>query len=169
MSFRDAGLHQLMEEALVPGASWAIVRDGRIAEVASCGVRHAQSPFSVDENTVFDAASLSKPVFADVVLQLVDQNQLTVDTLLADRLVNYIVADPRASSITIAHVLSHSAGLPNWRTLDLPLRTYIPHGERFSYSEEGFLDLQRVVEAATGEKLDGLAQRLVFEPLGMKR
>src|SRR5215813_9661574 len=83
MSFWDAGLHQLMEEALVPGASWAIVRDGRIAEVASCGVRHAQSPLSVDDNTVFDAASLRKPVFADVVLQLVDQNQLTLDTLLA--------------------------------------------------------------------------------------
>src|SRR5262245_43090291 len=158
MSFWDAGLHQLMEEALVPSASWAIVRDGRIAEVASCGVRHAQSQLSVDENTVFDAASLSKPVFADVVLQLVDQNQLTLDTLLADRLVNYIVADPRASSITIAHVLSHSAGLPNWRTLDLPLRTYFPPGERFSYSGEGFLYLQRVVEAVTGEKLDGLAQ-----------
>ena len=62
MSFWDAGLPQLMNEALVPGASLAIIRGGRIAEVVICGVRHSRSPLSVDENTVFDAASLSKPI-----------------------------------------------------------------------------------------------------------
>ena len=169
MSFWDAGLPQLMNEALVPGASLAIIRGGRIAEVVSCGVRHSRSPLSVDENTVFDAASLSKPIFAHVVLQLVDQGQLTLDTLLADQLAGYIANDPRASSISVAHALSHSSGLPNWRTLEHPLRTYFSPGERFSYSGEGFLYLQRVVEAVTGEQLDRLAQKLVFEPLGMTR
>ena len=169
MSFWDAGLPQLMNEALVPGASLAIIRGGRIAEVVSCGVRHSRSPLSVDENTVFDAASLSKPIFAQVVLQLVDQGQLTLDTLLVDQLAGYIANDPRASSISVAHALSHSSGLPNWRTLEHPLRTYFSPGERFSYSGEGFLYLQRVVEALTGEPLEGLAQKLVFEPLGMTR
>ena len=169
MAFWDAGLSQLMNEALVPGASLAIIRDGRIAEVVSCGVRHSRSPLSVDENTVFDAASLSKPIFAQVVLQLVDQGQLTLDTLLVDQLAGYIANDPRASSISVAHALSHSSGLPNWRSLEHPLRTYFSPGERFSYSGEGFLYLQRVVEALTGEPLEGLAQKLVFEPLGMTR
>ena len=169
MSFWDAGLPQLMNEALVPGASLAIIRGGRIAEVVSCGVRHSRSPLSVDENTVFDAASLSKPIFAQVVLQLVDQGQLTLDTLLVDQLAGYIANDPRASSISVAHALSHSSGLPNWRSLEHPLRTYFSPGERFSYSGEGFLYLQRVVEAVTGEPLEGLAQKLVFEPLGMTR
>ena len=98
----------------------AIVRDGRLGEGASCGFRHTRSPLSVDEDTVFDAASLSKPAFAHVVLQLVDQGQLTLDALLVDRLADYIVDDPRASSIAIAHALSHCAGLPNWCTLDHP-------------------------------------------------
>src|SRR5215470_5367177 len=169
MSFWDADLPQLMNEALVPGASLAIIRGGRIAEVVSCGVRHTRSPLSVDENTVFAAASLSKPIFAQVVLQLVDQGQLTLDALLVDRLADYIAYDPRASSISVAHALNHSSGLPNWRSLDHPLRTYFAPGERFSYSGEGFLYLQRVVEAVTGEKLDRLAQKLVFEPLGMTR
>jgi len=124
MSFWDAGLPQLMNEALVPGASLAIIRGGRIAEVVSCGVRHSRSPLSVDENTVFDAASLSKPIFAQVVLQLVDQGQLTLDTLLVDQLAGYIANDPRASSISVAHALSHSSGLPNWRSLEHPLRTF---------------------------------------------
>jgi len=169
MSFWDVGLPQLMNEALVPGASLAIIRDGRIADVVSCGVRHTRSPLSVDENTVFDAASLSKPIFAQIVLQLVDQGKLTLDTLLVDQLADYIADDPRASSISVAHALSHSAGLPNWRSLEHPLRTYFAPGDRFSYSGEGFLYLQRVVEAVTGEQLDRLSQKLVFEPLGMTR
>src|SRR5262245_45118276 len=169
MSFWNAELQQLMDEALVPGAAAAIVRDGHLAEVAGCGVRHVRSPLPVDAYTVFDAASLSKPVFAYLVLQLVDQGKLKLDTLLADHLQSYIVDDPRAASITSDHMLSHSACLPNWRNLDYPLRTYFQPGERFSYSGEGFLYLQRVIEAVAGERLDGLAQSLVFGPLGMNR
>src|SRR5262245_9176619 len=114
MSFWDAGLPQLMNEALVPGASLAIIRGGRIAEVVSCGVRHSGSLLSVDENTVFDAASLSKPIFAQVVLQLVDQGQLTLDTLLVDQLAGYIANDPvhlRSQSLMhLATALAYRTG-----------------------------------------------------------
>ena len=169
MSFRSTDLRQLMGEALVPGIALAIVRDGRLVELASYGIRHVRSPLWVDEFTVFDAASLSKPVFAYLVLQLVDEGKVNLHTLLASCLPDYISDDPHASSITIDHALSHSAGLPNWRSLDYPLRTYFRPGERFSYSGEGFLYLQRVIENVTGDRLDALAQRLIFEPLGMHR
>jgi CubicO group peptidase (beta-lactamase class C family) len=69
-------LPRLMDEVLVPSAAIAIIRDSRLAEVVSCGDRHTPNQLSVDEDIVFDAASLSKPVFAQVVLQLLDQGRV---------------------------------------------------------------------------------------------
>jgi CubicO group peptidase (beta-lactamase class C family) len=165
----DAEYHRLIGEACVPGIASAIIRDARLDRYVCCGVRGVQSPAPVDENTVFDAASLSKPVFAHAVLQLVDRGYLSLDTPLVNDLPGYLPADPCASLITARYVLSHSAGLPNWRNADLPLKTYFRPGERFSYSGEGFLLLQRVVEGLTEERIDTLAERLVLRPFEMAR
>jgi CubicO group peptidase (beta-lactamase class C family) len=164
-SATDVG--RLISEAQVPGLSMAVIRNGSIETLASAGVRNARDGTLVDEQTIFDAASLSKPVFAYAVLQLVDTGALALDMPLARHVPDYVPDDPRANAIAIRHVLSHSSGLPNWRGTDLPLKTYFPPGERFSYSGEGFVWLQRVVEAITGDAIDVVLRRLVFEPLKM--
>jgi CubicO group peptidase (beta-lactamase class C family) len=164
-----ADLEQLLKDGRVPGLSFAIIRDGKTVETKALGVRDASTAIPVDENTIFEAASLSKPVFAYAVLQLVDAGVLSLDTPLSKYVPDHVKDDPRAASITVRHVLSQSSGLPNWRGKANPLKTYFQPGERFSYSGEGFLWLQQVVEAVTGESFNSVMARLVFDPLEMRR
>ena len=165
----SADFRRLMQEAAVPGVAAAVIEGGRQGYPVCCGLRSATAPELVDERTVFEAASLTKPVFAHAVLQLADQGCLSLDTPLGHYLPNYIPRDNRASTITARHVLSHSTGLPNWRTADFPLRTYFQPGKQFSYSGEGYLYLQKAIEAVTRQKLHTLVDELVFRPLGMTR
>jgi CubicO group peptidase (beta-lactamase class C family) len=160
---------QLISDAQVPGLSMAVTRNGGVETLTAAGMRNARDGTPIDQQTIFDAASLSKSVFAYAVLQLIDGGALKLDMPLAHRVPDYVPDDPRASTVTVRHVLSHTCGLPNWRADDLPLRTYFSPGERFSYSGEGFVWLQRVVEVITGEPIDIVLRRLVFEPLEMRR
>jgi len=164
-----AKIAQLITDAHVTGLSMAIIRNGSIESVTAAGVRNARDGALINEHTIFDAASLSKPVFAYAVLQLIDAGVLALDTPLARHVSDYVPDDPRAGAIAVRHVLSHTSGLPNWRTSDFPLKTYFAPGARFSYSGEGFVWLQRTVEAITGDPINVLLHRLVFEPLEMRQ
>jgi CubicO group peptidase (beta-lactamase class C family) len=162
-----ADIRRLLTDSLLPGLSMAVVRDGEAVEPTAAGIRNASTGVPVDVHTVFEAASLSKPVFAYAVLQLVDAGQLSLDTPLSRYVPDYALDDRRAAEVTVRNVLSHTTGLPNWRNKEYSLKTYFPPGERFSYSGEGFVWLQRVVETISGEPLDAVLQRLVFGPLQM--
>jgi CubicO group peptidase (beta-lactamase class C family) len=154
-------------EGAIDGLALALIKDGEIIQGFS-GHSDQKKRLLVTAQTVFPAASLSKPVFAYAVLKLVDQGVLSLDMPLAG-FVDYAPGDEFAAEITAAHVLSHTTGFPNWRSSEQPLKSYFRPGDRFSYSGEGFVFLQRVVERLTGESLEATAQRLVFEPLGMTR
>lgn len=159
---------RLMREGNVPGLSMAIVRKGRPTRLQGFGVRNSASKDPVTADTVFEAASLSKPVFAYAVLKLVDQGKLSLDAPLSGYLAKpYLENDDRLAKITARLVLSHRTGFRNWRSDD-GLKIYFTPGERFSYSGEGFVYLQTVVEHITGKKLNEVMNELVFEPLGMK-
>ena len=157
----------LMHQADVPGLAIAIVRNGKPAWQHNFGVKNAKTNQPVTDDTIFEAASLSKPVFTYAVLKLVDQGKLALDTPLSNYLPKpYIENDDRLNKITARIVLSHRTGFPNWRN-DGPLAIKFIPGERFSYSGEGFVYLQTVVAQTTGKPLNDLMNELVFTPLGM--
>jgi len=163
-----ARLPALMEAAGIPAVSIAVIRDHEIAWSTARGARRVGGDEAVDENTLFQAASLSKPVVAYTVLRLVDQDVIDLDRPLSGYLAYDDVAhDERAARITARHVLSHRSGFPNWRRGKLT--TEFEPGERYQYSGEGFLYLQAVLEDRTGLPLAELVEFETFEPLGMER
>jgi CubicO group peptidase (beta-lactamase class C family) len=161
----------LMTEADIPGLSIAVIRDSKVIWTRGFGVTNSETKARVNDNTVFEAASLTKPVFAYAVLKLVDNGKLDLDTPLVKYLPGrYDVGDdPRLDQITARHVLSHTTGFPNWRPRgDKTLKMYFSPGLRFSYSGEGFVYLSKVVEQITGESQQAFIKRTVFDPLHMK-
>jgi CubicO group peptidase (beta-lactamase class C family) len=163
----DSTIPALMRAGEIPGLSVAVVRDGDLFWSGAFGVRNTTTQERVDRNTIFDAASLTKPVFAYAVLRLVDRGMIGLDKPIADVLTNMRMQhDARYLRITPRHVLSHSTGLPNWGGDRLDL-AFDP-GTNWGYSGEGFVWLSRAVERLTGLPTNELLRREVFEPLGMR-
>lgn len=157
----------LMQQGGVPGMSIALIRGGKTIWLHGFGVKDKKTGEPVRADTVFEAASLSKPVFTYGVLKLVDQGKLDLDTPLSSYLAKPYVPDERVGKITARLVLSHRTGFPNWRGDDGSLPIYFSPGERFSYSGEGYIYLQHVVEQITGKPLDVYMDEVAFKPLGM--
>ena len=165
----EQDLPELMKKADVPGLSIAIIRNGAVVWHHAFGVKNSTTKEPVTDYTVFEAASLSKPVFAYAVMKLVDAGKFDLDKPLNQYLPgDYDVGpDARLGQVTARRVLSHTTGFPNWRGGDAQLKFYFTPGEKFSYSGEGFVYLSRVVERITGEKFNDFMKRMVFDPLGM--
>ncbi|WP_051315415.1 serine hydrolase domain-containing protein [Algoriphagus terrigena] len=158
---------EIIKEAEIPGISYTSLEAGKLTNSVALGQANKSGKL-LDKETVFSAASLSKPIFAYLVMQLVDEGILTLDAPLSSYYTYADIEDePHSKLVTAKMVLSHTSGLPNWRSGKLRFK-YAP-GERFSYSGEGYVWLQRVVEHLKGRSLEELAQEYVFVPLGMTR
>ncbi|HET9228281.1 MAG TPA: serine hydrolase [Thermoanaerobaculia bacterium] len=166
----ETELPRLIQAAGIPGASMAVIRDGKVDWVGAAGVIAPGSTIPVRTDTVFRAASLTKPVFAYIVFRLADRGVIDLDAPLAGY-ISYPRAehDERHKKITARTVLSHTTGFPNWAWGQDHIPFQFTPGEAWGYSGEGFVYLQKAVEKLTGMNLADLARREVFDPLGMNR
>ena len=140
-----------LEQANTLALSMAIVDDGKLAWRGAFGVRDTASRAPADDETVFEAGSVSKTVFAYAALKLCDRGTLDLDTPLTKYTSErFIAGDPRLDLITTRHVLSHTTGFQNWRSKKEPLKIHFTPGERFGYSGEGYNYLQTVISRLTG-------------------
>jgi CubicO group peptidase (beta-lactamase class C family) len=164
----DREIPPLCREQGVPGLSLALIQGGVLAATWEFGVRNVETGEPVDADTVFQGASLSKPVFALGVRRLCEQGMLDLDRPLREYLLDsYALGDPRIDRITARMVLSHQTGLPNWRPDGQDLVTLRAPGLGFGYSGEGYVYLQRVVEQLTGLSLEAYLWATGLDPLGM--
>ena len=160
-------LPRQMQALGVPGIGIAVVERGRLAWSRGFGVLQVGRDARVDDDTLFEMASLSKPVFAYAVMQLVQRGDMALDALLVDYVrPDYLGASAWIERISVRDVLRHTTGLPNWR--EHPdtekLVPAVEPGQRIDYSGEAFTWLQLAVEAVTGESLD---QAMVAEMLSL--
>jgi CubicO group peptidase (beta-lactamase class C family) len=165
------GLPRQMQALGVPGVGIAVVERGRLAWSRGFGLLQAGQDARVDDATLFEVASMSKPVFAYAVLLLVDRGVLALDSpVVAYHRPAYLAEHPWIDRITVRDVLRHSTGLPNWRKdpEKEKLMPVVEPGTRIDYSGEAFVWLQLAVEAVTGESLDQTMRRLLFSPAGMR-
>lgn len=132
-------------------------------------------PFNLNDESIFQAASLSKPLFAYIVMRMVDNGEINLDTPICEYTDIERFADKEeAKKLTPRIVLSHRSGLPNWAespsSEEWPSSTInfkYPADSCFAYSGEGYAYLQRAVEAIRHSTLDEIARKEVFEPLNM--
>jgi CubicO group peptidase (beta-lactamase class C family) len=171
----ESRIPELMAEARIPGLGICLVADTEIAWCGAFGVTDAETGGPVGPATAFQAASLSKPVFAYTVLQLVDEGLLDLDRPMVEYVglekarslhLGDSFDDPRVEKITTRMILTHTAGFPNWRRNGELVILFDP-GERFGYSGEAFGLLQQAVEQITELPLEELVRVRTFEPLGM--
>lgn len=189
----DAKIHTLMTQTHANGMVVAVIDRGKVSYVQSYGIRNAKGdPLTTD--TVMYGASLTKTVFAYTVMQLVDRGIIKLDTPLAADLDNPLPTygpdpvfpdkygpykdladDPRWKLITPRMCLTHSTGFSNFFFIepDQKLRIHFDPGAHFSYSGEGLILLQFVIEH--GRKAQGLGldvgdlTHANFSRLGMTR
>ena len=189
-SYTPRPVTELMARENVPGISVAVVEDGRIVWARAFGVADRATGAPATPQTMFQAASVSKPVAATGALALVDQGVLSLDRPVNEQLRSWQVpAYDFTEVVTLRRLLSHTAGLtvhgfPGYRT-DEPLPTVtqvlagaapantaavrvdIQPGSRWRYSGGGTTVAQLLMTDATGEAFPLLMERLVLRPLGM--
>ncbi len=186
-------LEQMIRRTKLPGLSIAVIEDGAIAWARGFGVREAGKEAPIDEATLFQAASISKPVAALGALILAERGELDLDTDVNEMLTRWKLPQGNgsdASRVTPRHLMSHTAGLtvhgfPGY-AIDAkrPTLAQILDGEApantaavgvefpvgaWWYSGGGYTVLQMLMEDVAERPFEELLRELVLEPLGMER
>ncbi|WP_299762010.1 serine hydrolase domain-containing protein [uncultured Pontibacter sp.] len=181
----DQKINQLMQEAQVQGLAVTVFNNNQPVYKKAFGYKNYQAKEPLKTGTNLYGASLSKAVFAVLVMKLVEEGTLDLDKPLQTYLPQPIYTfkpqtkwhdnfsdlenDSLYSQMTARMCLAHTSGFPNWRWFeeDQKLRVKYKPGAKYSYSGEGLVYLQVVLEKMPGKTLEQLAQEKILKPAGM--
>ena len=181
----DQKIRMLMKNANVSGLAISIFNNNKPVYKKTFGYKNLVTKKQITSTSNFYGASLSKAVFAVLVMKFVEEGLLDLDKPLQDYLpkpiFNYptktkwhdhysdLQSDTLYKKITARMCLSHTSGFPNWRSNepDEKLRVKFKPGLKYSYSGEGLVYLQVVLEHMFNKSLEDLMASKIFSPLGM--
>lgn len=190
----DRGVVGFMDKHQVPGASIAISYSGKLLYARGFGIKDRSDPAAVTTNSLFRIASLSKPITAVAILQLIQNKKLKLEDRVCDVLGLANPTDVRWNNITVHQLLHHTGGWDSMASFDpmfsfhriakergatLPLGhsdviefmltqplDFEP-GSRYSYSNFGYCLLGRIIERQSGQSYESFVQESIFNPIGI--
>jgi CubicO group peptidase (beta-lactamase class C family) len=164
----DAHATQWLRDSDVPSLAVAYIEGGKVAWTAVYG---EQSPgVAATERTLYNTASLTKPITAETVLRLASADKLSLDESMSPFWLDPdIKDDPWSKLLTPRLCLSHQTGFANWRRMTGGvLKIRWKPGTQTGYSGEGYNYVGKFAEKKLARPFDALAQEMVFDPIGMK-
>lgn len=155
-------------ENKVPTLGIGVIENGKLQQIKVFG--EISKGTSAPYNTIFNVASLTKPVTALIALKLVSLGKWNLDEPVYHYWTDPDIAnDPRNKKLTTRIILSHQTGFPNWRYMnaDKKLNFQFEPGTKYQYSGEGMEYLRKALEKKFHKSLQQLATELIFQPLKM--
>jgi len=183
----DELMKQAVDKGIFPGAVLLVSSVSTVVFLRAYGLAHIYEKVPVTAETIFDLASLTKPLATTLaVMHLVQNRQINVDDSLGKLLPDFLAGDK--AEIRLKHLLYHNSGLPDYRPYykklsKIPmdsrraaLRQFLleepliqPSGQKVLYSDLGFMILAWVVEHIAGRRLDHFVADEIYRPLGLRQ
>ncbi len=183
-------LNVLFQLGRTPGATLVIIKDFQIDTLITYGVKDYNTQEPVTSQTLFQAASISKPVTAVAAMKFVQKGKISLNENVNNKLVSWQVPENQytvTEKVTLKRLLAHRAGIPQGgkvgvsRDQTLPMLLQILNGDppyptvrvesipgsQYVYSNEGFCIIQQLLIDLSGKPFPDLLQEMVFDPLGM--
>lgn len=174
----DETVKRLMRAGNVSGLALALISESKVSYLKAYGMADVAESRALQTDTVMYGASLTKAAFAYMVMTLVQEGLIDLDRPISeylprplDQYEDYsdLASDERWRMWTLRMLLSHQAGLPNWRWFSesQKLEILFEPGSRYAYSGEGIQVVQMTLEEGLGLNVNELMQKRVFDRFGM--
>lgn len=164
----DSEIEKWLQQNNVPALGLGIINNGKLQQIKVFG--ELKKGVTAPCNTIWNVASLTKPVTAMVALKLASAGKLNLDEPLYKYWTDPDIAkDPNTKLLTARIILSHQTGFPNWRFMNESgkLDFKFKPGTKYQYSGEGLEYLRKALEKKFNKTLPQLADELIFKPLKM--
>ncbi|MDR8394584.1 beta-lactamase family protein [Aliifodinibius sp. S!AR15-10] len=188
----DEGINYILDRYNVKGASVAVIQDFHVLWAKGYGITDAENPVPVSKNTLFDVASISKPVSAVAIIRVLHAKEISIDTEANDLLTSWQIKENQFTdsvNVTVRHLLSHRGGInvDGYRGYiaqdTLPTLLHVLNGippaenpkveviqtpgQSFMYSGGGYYILQQLLADVTEKSFQTALKNKLFDIIGM--